>query len=356
MSLNLVAADASGAVGQFAVGGVPLRDPMARLPVCGWRDEARWTGVCGLSTLVDRRNPQSGVVVSANEAHCESAGGYPIHGCADHPYRANRIRAALDGGAMLDPAVSRALQRDVSDLAARELLPHVKRALGTLDAAAQPALARVRQLIETWEGDALADSAAAAVFYLATFRYLMPELFPETRFGPLARQWRFAWWGLARIVGAASSPWFADQASKDAALVAAFGNAARWLGERFGDDPAAWSWGAIHELAPRHPLSGLETFAAGAPAPWPAPGSPFTVLQHRFGAPEPPFQVVLGPALRMIADLSTDEVQLALPGGQSGNVTSPHFADQLSAWRLGDYLTIRLGSEMTGDTIELVPG
>ena len=168
--------------------------------------------------------------------------------------------------------------------------------------------------------------------------------------------WRFAWWGAARIVTAPTSPWFGSEEDKDRMLVGAFGRAAAWCAERMGNDPAAWTWGALHELAPRHPLGSHETFAAGAPAAWPAPGSSFTVWQHRFAGAEPPYPVVLSPAVRMVADLSGDEVRLALPTGESGRVNNPHLLDQLEAWRTGGCLTIRLGGEVTGDITELVPG
>jgi penicillin amidase len=46
-------------------------------------------------------------------------------------------------------------------------------------------------------------------------------------------------------------------------------------------------------------------------------------------------------ALRFIADLSDwDRCQIIVPGGQSGHVASPHYADQIPLWRDGLMLTL----------------
>lgn len=356
LALNLHAGDADGRVGHWAVGALPVRDAAARLPVRGWCGEGKWTAVCGLSS-VKKTKGSAELVVTANEGHLTAQDvRYPAHAYADHPYRARRIRDRLASTPRVDADTCRALQCDVVDLAAVELLPHVRRALARPEAEQHEVLRRARPLLDAWDGTAAADSPAAALFYVAVFGHVLRELFPEQRYGPIARHWRFAWWGAVRILTAATSPWFPGEEEKDRMLLGAFARAADWLAERQGPDPAAWSWGVLHQLAPRHPLAGHEAFALGAPEPWPAPGSPFTVLQHRFDRPEPPFPVVLGPSVRMVADLSTDEVRLALPLGQSGNVRSGHAIDQMQAWRRGDALTVRLGAEVTGDTVELVPG
>ncbi|MEW6272111.1 MAG: penicillin acylase family protein [Thermodesulfobacteriota bacterium] len=355
LALNLYAADATGAVGHWGIGGLPVREAAARLPVRGWCGEGRWTAVSGLSAVCAQR--RGDVVVTANEAHLDArTAKYPAHAYGDHAYRARRIRERLAEQPRVTVDACRELQRDVVDLAAVDVLPHVKRALARPEVASHPALARAVPLLQEWQGEARADSGAAALFYVAMFGHLLRDLFPEQRFGPLARMWRFAWWGVAKIVAAPTSPWFPTEDDKDRALVGAFGRAATWLAETRGDDPSSWSWGALHELAPRHPLAGHESFAAGAPEPWAAPGSPFTVLQHRLAGTAPPYPIVLSPVARMIADLSTDEVKLALPTGQSGQVRSAHLLDQVEAWRRGDCLTLRLGVEVTGDTTELVPG
>jgi penicillin amidase len=357
LALNVVVGDTAGEVGHFGVGGLPMRDAQARLPVRGWLGEARWTAVTGLSTITSRQ--ASDAAVSANEAHLSGATArYPAHAYADHPYRARRIREQIDAGTCRDVAGALALQRDVVDLAARELLPVLKGALARPELGDHVALARIAPALAEWDGAATADSAAAAVFYVALASLAPRELFPENRFGPLARFWRQAWWGVTKIFTATASPWFASDDERDRALLGILNRAAAWCADRMGDDTAAWTWGALHELALHHPLSFHETFATGVADTWPAPGSPFTVLQHRWSDAHaaPPFPVVLGPAVRMVADLATDEVHLVLPGGESGRIEGGHLLDQVQLWRTGGSVTVKLQPETTGDITELVPG
>lgn len=357
LALNLCAGDFAGNVAHFGVGGLPMRDTSARLPVRGWLGEARWTAVTGLSTISTRRT--SDVVVSANEAHLDPRSvTYPAHAYADHAYRARRIREQLDSGAGADVAGTLSLQRDVVDLAACDLLPVVRRALEHLPEGQYAALRAVAPALAGWDGTAAADAAPAAVFYVALTSFAPRALFPEGRFGPLARFWRQAWWGVAKILSAASSPWFADEDERDRALLGLLDGASAWCAERMGPDPSGWTWGMLHEVALRHPLSADDGFAAGVAEAWPAPGSPFTVLQHRWTDVHvaPPFPVALGPAVRMVADLATDEVHLLLPGGESGRLDGGHLLDQVALWREGGSLTVKLQPEATGDTTELVPG
>ena len=297
-------------------------------------------------------------VVSANEAHLDAGvARYPAHGYADHAYRARRIRAQLEDGGGRDVAGAVALQRDVVDLAARELLPVIKAALGRMQAGEYPSLAQVAAAVGEWNGEATAESVPAAVFYVAFAGLAPQELFPEGRFGPLARFWRQAWWGVSKIVAAPSSPWFGRAEERDRALLGILDRAAAWCAEHMGST-TSWTWGALHPLVLRHPLWLHETFASGVAEDWPAPGSPFTVLQYRWGDAQvtPPFPVALGPSVRMVADLATDEVHLVLPGGQSGRVDDAHFLDQFGMWRSGSSLTVKLQPETTGEIVELVPG
>ena len=357
LALNVCAGDSAGSVGHFAVGGLPLRDAQARLPVRGWLAETRWTAVTGLSTVCSVQGGD--VVVSANEAHLDAkAARYPAHAYADHAYRARRIRTQLDEGGNRGVQGALELQRDVVDLAARDLLPMVRSALGRAQPGEHPSLAAIAPALAEWNGEAGAGSGAAAVFYVAFAAIAPRELFPESRFGPLARFWRQAWWGVTKILAAPSSPWFASEEERDRALLGMLDRAAAQCADLLGPDAASWTWGALHPLVLRHPLWFHETFAAGVAADWPAPGSPFTVLQHRWGdaQPTPPFPVALGPSVRMVADLATDEVHLILPGGESGRVEGGHFVDQVGVWRSGGSLAVKLQPDTAGDIIELVPG
>jgi penicillin amidase len=54
-----------------------------------------------------------------------------------------------------------------------------------------------------------------------------------------------------------------------------------------------------------------------------------------------------------------DDARFILPGGQSGNPLSPHYADQLPLWLRGESITIpfspETAAEVARETLELVP-
>ena len=127
---------------------------------------------------------------------------------------------------------------------------------------------------------------------------------------------------------------FVEQ-SPDAPVVRrAFHNSVEWLARRLGQNVATWHWGRLHQLHLEHALSirkplGL-LFDVSA-FPW--SGDLETV---RAGGSWPATYKAAGPisAYRFIADCGDWDSSLScIPGGQSGQRGSPHYADQVDAWR-----------------------
>ena len=246
------------------------------------------------------------------------------------------------------------------DLAARELLPEVKRALGRPEAREHEALSRALPMLAGVGGRSDRRlGAAAAVFYVAIFGHVLRELFPEARFGAARATWRFAWFGLSRILTAPTSPWFPGDDEKDAMLrrrVRARGGLVR------GADGAAtrraWTWGALHEFAPRHPLAcarDVRGRRAGCMA-----GAGLAV--HRAAASrgrraEPPYPVV---AVTGRAHGGGSLDRRGPPGPADGRVGSRREpAPGRSARGLAhrrQHHGASCGTDTTGDITELVPG
>jgi penicillin amidase len=350
--LNLVAADAEGGVKHWMVGTLPSRSAEARLPVRGVAGEGRWRGSTPLSAISAREPGSDGWVVAAGEPSLP--GGEPngaTVGAPEHGFRARRVADLLAEG---PPAVERfqCIQRDVRDLAMVELLPFFRAAVaGAGDAELGQALA---PLLE-WDGEARADSVGCSLAYAAVVEGLLPELFPEARFGALARELGLAWPALARIFAADASPWFPSAAQRDAALVRALRRGRDALAARLGPDPSAWSWGRVLARVAKPPV-GEAADAPGRLEEEPAAGSPFTAQVGRFRGQRVPFPLTGAPAFRMVVDLSTKRAQLVLAGGESEKPESPCFSDQLGRLRAGGFLEVELGAVQEGDTVELMPG
>ena len=70
--------------------------------------------------------------------------------------------------------------------------------------------------------------------------------------------------------------------------------------------------------------------------PFPFPGDANTVAQAGAFREDPLARPGVLPSLRMVLDVGNwDDSRFSLPGGQSGNPLSPHYADLLPFWLRG---------------------
>src|SRR5690606_22888089 len=97
---NVVYADRDGHIGYQATGRIPIRrsGSTGLVPVAGWRPENDWTGsYVPYDALPSVRDPESGMVVTANQPVVDPAGGYPyfLSDDSDYGYRSTRIAELL---------------------------------------------------------------------------------------------------------------------------------------------------------------------------------------------------------------------------------------------------------------------
>jgi penicillin amidase len=89
-------------------------------------------------------------------------------------------------------------------------------------------------------------------------------------------------------------------------------------------------------------------------------GDTNTVVQMAVDPFDPTVSPLFAPSLRAVIDVGRwSASRFSLPGGQSGNPLSPHYADLLSLWVRGEGVPIvRAPSEAeggTGDALRLEP-
>src|SRR5262249_7964523 len=105
-------------------------------------------------------------------------------------------------------------------------------------------------------------------------------------------------------------------------------------------DPRAWAWGRLRPLVLKHPL-GRSWLLAPIFDLGPVPsGGDTDTINHALTLPfaRPPPTVA---APRTVIDVGAwSNPRFALPGGQSGNPFSPHYADQLPLWQRGEGVPI----------------
>jgi penicillin amidase len=345
---NLLVAD-NKTIGLFVTGRVPIRkagDGSAPVSGDGSHD---WTGWASGDQLPHSVSPASGRIVNANEPVWPA--DFPVFMGRDTfgAWRANRIRELLGRTDRHSLADFAAMQTDVVDPFARQVLPTLLAVQG-VTGPAEKALG----LLRGWDGAAAMNLPAPLIFnaWMAAFHDAV-----------LRRA------GVTSALGAPLSDFVASALSPsalspsgahwcdgncDAMLRDSLADAVRALSERFGDDPAAWRWGDAHQAVFAHPiLRSVPILGTFTTIMVPSPGDNETLDRGGMNAT---FQSVHGASFRGVYDLADlDRSLFMVTPGQSGNPFSAHARDFVIRWR--DGATIMLGSAATGvaGTIRLTP-
>lgn len=369
LPLGLVLADTQGNVGYQLVGEAPRRRRgNGTVPGPGWAPGAGWEeeGVA-FDEMPRSFNPCCGYVACANtQPEPSDSGPYLGIDWLDG-YRLGRIVEALEERRDWDLGSTAELQMDTKSLPWVEMRESVLAGTpgGTESLAA-------RKLLKYWDGNMAADSVGATLFHL--FLAEMSHRIVTAK-APRSAPWLLGRSILpaggstsfsARQVGRVSRlmreqppGWFQDgwPAEIDAALKSAYSEAAR----RLGEPPTQWRWGSARTAMLRHPLGRMPLLAHILNlGPFECPGDVNTVLQAGTIGDDPLAGPGVVPSLRMVLDVGDwDRSFFSLPGGQSGNPMSRHYADLLPAWLKGSGVPIAWSEEAieaaTVETLLLKP-
>lgn len=335
--LNLIWADPGGAIGWAAAGLTPVRRNWdGLLPVPG-DGRYEWDGMLAPRRLPGVRDPAQGWIATANEMNLPT--GYPADvpigfEFAD-PSRSHRLAQLFSGKDRFSVADAAAMQMDTRDLSALRLVALLGDMQGW-DADSRQAL----RLLREWDGDARADSAAAAIAATWLASHLGRTL-------------------VAHVVRPEAQP-LVQRASADAALHAfetndpllgpdAAATTRKVLKEsltatledlrrRLGPQMESWTWGAVHKLELK-PAVGLllraDELEAMTIGPQPVGGSGTTVA---LASPGKDLAAVHGPSVRIVMDVGDWDrsVFMNMPG-QSADPSSPHYRDFLPGWLEGRF-------------------
>jgi len=352
---NIVYADTGGNIGFLAPARVPVRrrdnDLKGLAPAPGWDARYDWAGFIPFEELPHQYNPVSQQIVTANQKVVGPA--YPHFLTSEWalPYRAERIASLLDAAPLHDMDSFARIQKDDVSLAARELLPMLRRAA--------PKSAQGREALTAlaaWDGKMDAGRFEPLV-YNAWLRELSRQLFAK----PLGEALMLDYWEQRNVhqptaealrtmdagnlwcrgaQGGGELPRCADllASSLDAALAD--------LRRRYGDDMHAWRWGKAHEALSEHrPFSRSPMLAKFFDIRLPSPGDTFTINvgRHNLRDEAAPFTNHHAASLRALYDLSNLENSRFIHStGQSGNVFSPLYRNYSQRWVDVQYLPMRM--------------
>ena len=278
-------------------------------------------------------------------------------------YRVARIGEQLESRANWDVNSCLELQLDLLSIPWREMRDSVLAA-----AEARPGLAKPAEILRDWDGVVSAGSSGAALYELFVAelgRRAVAVKAPNSQkwalgigFTPLVPHSLFAVRRMGLLVSLIDHQpegWF--ERGWEAEIGESLAAADRQL--RASSTESAW--GSVRPLNLLHALGGrkpLDRIFNIGPFPW--GGDADTVGQ----ASPDPADVTNGTtiaiaSMRMVIDVGAwDLSRFSLPGGQSGNPLSSHYADLLRLWKVGDGAPIAWSEEAvtlsTHKTLRLV--
>ncbi|MEW2520219.1 penicillin acylase family protein [Actinacidiphila alni] len=399
-SQNLIYADTQGNIGYQAPGQVPIRAKGVdgTYPVPGWDSHYAWKGYIPFKAMPYEYNPPRGYIVTANQAVIDQ-NKYPYLLTEDWGYgtRSQRINDLIaskikDGGKVsMDDMQS--MQGDSSSEIAKLLVPYLLKINITNDKGDY--VRKAQQLLEGWDFNQDADSAAAAYFNavwrnvlkLAFGNKLPKELRPEGQClrvppagqtGPVDNldgssgtvqecgerdadeaqpdggdrwfevvrkilpQQDSPWWTTSTTAFFSGDPDKAHHTDRDQLLEQAMKDARYELTAKLGKDIGTWSWGRLHKLELKN-----QTLGTDGPAvlkwllnrgPWQLGGGEAAVDATGWNAAGG-YDVVWVPSMRMIVNLQDfDKSRWINLTGASGHVYNAHYTDQTDMWANNELL------------------
>ena len=336
---NFVFACQDGTIAYKANGKIPIRDNGGDglLPVPGWDGEHEWIGYIPFNELPRVVNPPAGFVATAN--HKVIGDEYPYHISHDwsQPYRQQRIVDVLTAKDTLSVEDLRALQGDVLDLHAAELLPIFFKAADSAELTDRQLQALA--LLRDWDCQAAADQAGPLVFglwFTHLCDFIFEDRFPE-EVSELFAGRSYAVDGLLRNEDQGKpSRWIAAKGGLVEVLRVSLDRALNQIESAQGKDMAKWTWGAFHQVGFVHPLSSVAILKPifnfeGRKA---SPGTNTTV---RAASWREDGLNNHGASWRFARDFSQPDFayQIVAPG-QSGHPLTASYHKQIDPWIVGE--------------------
>ncbi len=358
---NFVYADVHGNIGYKAAGNIPLRRyPLPFLPQPGNTGKDVWSGFIPFQTLPESYNPTSGFVATANNRTTPDNFPYYITNLYEPSSRINRITSFITRRDTMSVALSEKLQLDYySDFMATLN----NRILAACDS--ERYFPRELIYLKNFDGSMSAKSTAAAILNVS-FEELVRKVFKPVMGRQLFERYLLISNVPTRILeGFLSKP--ADlgelygvangDSLLDMKLAESLDRALQKLRGKFGPRPINWMWGKLHTLELKHPLSSnsivREVYDLG---PFPRGGNNTTVNNGEYSLNEP-YKMIIGPSMRMTVDMSKPGMYFSLPGGECGQILSPHYSDFLNDYLGGKstFFPMDISQKQAAHQLDLIP-
>jgi penicillin amidase len=239
------------------------------------------------------------------------------------------------------------LQLDLVSTHAREVVPYILHAFDSV-AVTDNDVKTVLEYLRNWNFEMRKEDVSTTLFQ-ATINALVYNTFHDKMgdrlyglYDTLASTPLSA---LSRLLKNPNSAWFDDlhtpnQEHRDDILRKSVNDALTTLKNTLGGPVKEWQWGRLHTVTFNHVFGAnklLEGFFNVGPFPIGGSHSTINVGQYFLAHP---FKSNVGPSMRQVFNLADiNDTYSVLPPGQSGQVFSDHYKDQITLWLNGAYKT-----------------
>lgn len=335
---NMVWADKAGNIGWQAVGIAPIRRNFSGMVAVPGDGRYEWDGYLPIQAKPHSYNPESGVIITANENVTPVDYEYPeaLGFTWADPYRSSRIHEVLLSGRKHSLADMARLQTDYLSLPARQLLPLLWK-LEIKDAE----LAKAVKYLEGWNYELQANSIAAGIYN--EWERQLKQAVTEKMVPAKAREYLQP--QLKLIIDWLYLPdgrW-GDQplAARDAILLSSLRKAVREMKLRLGNDMNKWQYGQPNykHITLHHPFGMAvkdEIRSKLEVGPVPRGGNGYTVNSTSNNDNQSS-----GGSFRMLIDTKDWDHCLGTNNpGQAGNPDDPHYRNLFGIWARDQYFPV----------------
>ena len=320
------------------------------LPRDGSDPSYDWQGTVPFEEMPHVLNPPKGYFYTCNNKIIDDDFPHDLGHIWMNGYRAARLKELLDSQETHSLEDFKDWQLDFYSVPGMAFAAWTK-ACQTLPAfqALPKRTQKMAQYLMDWDGFLTADSLGGAIY-----QQLKMELgrlvfaphaavrgqvtHPNLEFYRLSEFFGYDVPALLRLRHEPSSGWWVR--SPDETLVQALSYTERRLRERLGANMRKWNWGRLHPFIAKHTL-GTSPLLRGIweVGPYAVGGDTDTLCQQsQIPGEEDDDHAMIGASFRQILDLGDWDNGLSIaPLGQSGNLRSAHYRDQLEDWLEGRY-------------------
>lgn len=338
MFFNFAIADVHGNIAHQSTGLVPKRvDQSGALPQKGNREDT-WLGFIPKDSLPNMNNPQRGWIGTAN--HDTRPDDYPYY-YSNHfspYYRYKRIREIFAEKKEFGAEDLWEMIFDVTNTQAYDLNPIFITALETSEKTKDLA-----DILSSWNQEDDINEVGATV-YTVLYNELLYLILNDELPDELENQfWENVYYWNQRVdeMIVNGHPFIDNQFTSEKEsltdlIVEAGLISKRFLSEKFGENPADWTWGKLHTVNFMSPIRqhGFGSGFVGGEL-LPKKGSNQTLNRGGFiKTEERTYDTGWFSSFRMVADMSDEEkIMGVVSGGSAARVFHPYYKSQLEAWK-----------------------